>query len=70
MISMLEEYSKGKVLTILTNKVKKVKKSKRKQNKTEVYGEVDLGEVERAKALNEEDLDEDYNPNKGEDIDK
>ncbi len=41
MISMLEEYSKGKVLTILTNKVKKVKVSKRKQKKTETYGDVD-----------------------------
>ncbi len=62
---MLDEYSKGKVLTIQTQKIKKPKKSKKKQKKLQIYGDVDEADLERFKAINEEDLDEDYNPNKG-----
>jgi hypothetical protein len=41
MVNMLDEYSKGKVLTITTNKLKKVKKSRKHQKKAKVYGDVD-----------------------------
>ena len=64
---MLEEYSKGKVLTIKTHRKKKVKKQK-KQKKHNFFGDVDADEVERQKKRNEEDMDGDYNPNKPEDI--
>lgn len=49
MVEMLDEYSKGKVLTIQTNKQKKVKKAKKPKRKVEVYGDVDEGEVIRAR---------------------
>ena len=39
MLEMLEEYSKGKVLTIQTQKMRKVKKQKNK--KVRMYGEFD-----------------------------
>jgi hypothetical protein len=45
-LEMLEEYSKGKVLTIKTHKKKKVKKQK-KQRKTQFFGDVDADEVAR-----------------------
>ena len=38
---MLEEYSKGKVLTIQTQKKKKVKKNKKKGKKSHFFGEAD-----------------------------
>ncbi|CDW80133.1 UNKNOWN [Stylonychia lemnae] len=70
MMSMLDEYSKGKVLTIQTQKIKKVKKSK-KSRKAKIFGEVDQADLERMKRQNEEDMDDDYNPNnKEEDIEK
>jgi hypothetical protein len=53
---MLEEYSKGKVLTIQTQKRRKVKKNKKKEaKKSHFYGDVDEGELERVKKQNEED---------------
>lgn len=42
MISMLDEYSKGKVLTVQTQKIKKAKKSKKGKNKKpKIFGDVD-----------------------------
>ena len=41
MLNMLEEYSKGKVLTIQTQRKRKVKKNKKKGKKVEFYGEND-----------------------------
>lgn len=46
MLQMLEEYSKGKVLTIQTQRRKKVKKNKKKA-KAHFYGEVDEAELEK-----------------------
>lgn len=66
-LEMLEEYSKGKVLTIKTHRKKKIKKAKKQRN--HFYGDVDENEVERQKLRNQEDMDEDYNPGKPEDID-
>ena len=54
MLRMLEEYSKGKVLTIQTHKRKKVKKNKKKSKKANFYGEMDRDEVELQKKMNEE----------------
>ena len=68
-MSMLDEYSKGKVLTIQTTRVKKAKKQK-KGKKAKIFGDVDPTDLERMKIMNEEDMDEDYNPNKAENIDK
>lgn len=67
---MLDEYSKGKVLTVQTNKVRKAKKSKKRAKKQEIFGDVDQGDLERMKIMNEEDMDEDYNPAQPENIDK
>jgi hypothetical protein len=66
---MLEEYSKGKVLTIKTHRKKKVKNQK-KQKRQQFYGDVDVDELERQKRKNEEDMDADYNPQKPEEIDQ
>jgi len=45
-------------------------KKQKKKTAEKFYGDVDEMEMERMKALNEEDMDEDYNPNKPENIDK
>jgi hypothetical protein len=63
MVNMLEEYSKGKVLTIQTHRMKKVKKPKTKKRQVESDGDIDEAELIRAKKENEEEMDEDYNPN-------
>ncbi len=47
---MLEEYSKGKVLTIQTQKIRKVKKNKKRAKKFRIFGDVDDNEVHKAKA--------------------
>ena len=61
---MLEEYSKGKVLTIKTQRKKKIKKRKNKKKKAQFFGDVDEGEVDRIRKMHEEDMDEDYDPNR------